>query len=257
MSNIDENFCKNCGKTPVYVREHCRKCYYKLTQNGTLSIKIHKKSPDFLTEYQQNILTGTLLGDAHLKKITENENSMLEITRSDKDKGYIFWQYEAFKDFCNKEPRQTLKRDKKTNIEYLGYHLDTRRSPIFTNYRKLWYPNGKKIIPQKLVLNPLIIAIWLCDDGCIVRQSKNNLGLRVKFSTNGFELEDIKFLTLLLEQRYGTTFKINKNGNGFVIVGYNKSAIKIIEDIRLYIPPCMQRKLKHYFAVSAQHLNPT
>jgi hypothetical protein len=73
MSNIDENFCKNCGKTPVYVREHCRKCYYKLTQNGTLSIKIHKKSPDFLTEYQQNILTGTLLGDAHLKKITESQ----------------------------------------------------------------------------------------------------------------------------------------------------------------------------------------
>lgn len=206
-----------------------------------------KKSlfPKELTDQQDQVLTGLLLGDAYLSRQTSKQsNTHLAITRTASDKNYNIWLSEIF--FNMLTPKSISDRsvyDKRTNKTY--YHSDfrTKTCVVLNNYQNLWYPNGVKHVPTDIKLTPLSIAIWFCDDGCVLQRPYNKLATR--FATNSYTLKEVEILVDLLNQTYNVSFHPSKAKNDqYVIDGADVCTRAIISDIQNLIPESMKRKIK-------------
>jgi Mor family transcriptional regulator len=158
------------------------------------------KNCEPLSELQKEVLTGLLLGDGSLNAPrTERTNCSLSLRQSINKKEYVNWISETFNNYYPKT-REIYSNEyliNKNGIihrekvkKYLSaYEMQTCRSPNLTLFRKIWYPNGKKIIPENLQLNEKIISIWFTDDG------HNNVKQRTAvIATNSFSIEEMEML---------------------------------------------------------------
>lgn len=81
----------------------------------------------------------------------------------------------------------------------------------FTSFnwiQKVFYPKDRIVIPSSLAsyLTPLALAFWVKGDGCKIK----NKGF--KFSTNGYTLTEVKFLSSILKNKYDLNTCIVKTG---------------------------------------------
>jgi hypothetical protein len=200
--------------------------------------------PNTLTELQKEILTGTLLGDACLYLPNKNGNPYLSIKRSLKDRVYLDWQATFFDSFLKRKVHETtylcskLVNDVSIKYKYTAVEMVSRCAPAFLPFYNKWYPNGKKLVPKDLILTPLILTEWFCDDGCVSIR-KNNSSLKLELSAMGFCDDDLDFLKDLLEKRYDDKFCISKNR---VLYCSDAPARKYFQEIDSYIPLGMERK---------------
>lgn len=200
------------------------------------------KNPQELSQIQNDVLVGSLLGDGCLTIRKDSINPRLTIRRQIKDLSYLQYQFEVFKNLCRDKAITTGSiYDKRYDKNYEYCNLESRYIPAFNRYYKEWYPNKKKIIPSNLKLNDLIIAIWACDDGSF--SITKNKRLRLKFHTQGFSKEEVLFLKELLNDRYNIKFKIQEpTKNQFIIVGHDHQTRILLKDIDSVFPKSMNRK---------------
>jgi ubiquinol-cytochrome c reductase cytochrome b subunit len=121
-----------------------------------------------------SVIIGSLLGDASANK-RSGEGVRMCYRQSIKHKEYLFWLYTFFYNrgyTSNLQPRQytrTLPLGLKENKEkvYYGYEFNTFTFSSFNWIHKMFYNNGKKIMPLKIYeyLTPLALAVWIMDDG--------------------------------------------------------------------------------------------
>lgn len=189
------------------------------------------KNAQELTQIQNDILIGSLLGDGCLSIRKDSITPRLTIRRQLLDLPYLQWQFEVFRNLCREKAitiGETYDRRYDKNYQYCN--LESRYIPAFKVYYYNWYPNKKKIVPLDLKLNSLIIAIWACDDGNF--SITDNKRLRIKFHTQGFLKEDVLFLKNLLDKRYNTEFKVQSpDENKFIIVGHDHQTRILLKDI--------------------------
>lgn len=91
-------------------------------------------------------------------------------------------------------------------------------------------------------MTPLIIAVWFCDDGGMSYNKKDKTWISVKFATDSFSKNDIRFLSRLLSERYDEYFGVYKHEKGFVIKAATDACNKIAKDIDKVLPNYMNRK---------------
>ncbi len=119
-----------------------------------------------LTQRQQDILIGTLLGDGCLE--VNGSNVRLKIDHSLNQKQLTEWIFNEFMVFCSKKPYLLKQYDNRTNKIYSHYRFSTLSKPVFNNFYSTFYPKKKKIVPKdikKLLVSPLSLAVWYMDDG--------------------------------------------------------------------------------------------
>lgn len=150
-----------------------------------------------LSELQRSLVEGCLLGDGYMRCKT---NAHLEINHSIHQKDYVDWKYEHLKEFILTAPKA-----RRGNGNRIGYRFFTRSLPVFTEYYRRFYLNGKKIIPQNLELTPLTLAVWFMDDGS--RSYKS-----CYFNTQKFIVQEQEYLLSLLLERFGLRAKIDRDG---------------------------------------------
>lgn len=225
---------------------------------------IHDSYPS-LTDFQKDILTGSLLGDGCLPKSIHNNRFTKNQCR--KYHEYLLWHYERLKPysgrfseiysddelFCNEDG--TLAR-RKTERRLIGYDYATSQHPVFTKLRQIWYPDGKKVVPENIELTPLAIAIWFCDDGSNSFDQRSAI-----FCTESFTFDEAKLLCDKL-----STFDINPR----IMTKMSKKTkkkqplLKVSKDsydslIRLIKPHviwnCMSHKIQ-WRQATPQHLQP-
>lgn len=117
-----------------------------------------------LNTRQKAILIGKILGDGTLEK--NGNYSRLRVCQGSKQKEYVYWLFKELKNFSTKKPRFAVINNGR-GISY-QYKFDTYSLPVFDKYRKLFYENGKKMIPKnicKLLISPITLAVWYMDDG--------------------------------------------------------------------------------------------
>jgi hypothetical protein len=137
-----------------------REVVYNGTMRSSISIPLSSK--------QQEIVLGAILGDGCLE-FNGNIGTRLQIKQSLKRKEYVFWLYKNLKNLCKSAPKQ--KRDNKQ------WYFSTRSLREFTDLYRLFYPRGKKRIPNnisKLLNSPLSLAIWYMDDGSLDYRPKEH-----------------------------------------------------------------------------------
>lgn len=207
-----------------------------------------------------SFLLGSYLGDGSvLKPQTKNSNCYLRIQHSIKQKDYIDWKYNLFKDFIS-SPLTIHRKIKDT--EYICVTVQTKVHPFCTRLRKLYKFNKinnrfEKTINESILsyLNEFGLAIWYMDDGSIVRRKHNLIngtksGYRfrgIKIATCSFSEEEIQMLLNLFKRKWNLNLKVyysKKQEKLYPILEiHGAEAKRFIEIIKPYVPECMKYKI--------------
>jgi len=195
-----------------------------------------------MNKIQKETLTGLMLGDGFLEKHKNGLNANLKITRAFKDKKYLLSNANVFAEY-NPKCVDFEYFDKRTNKTYYRSVLRTSVHPDFTKLHNIWYPNGKKIVPNNIVLTPKTLAIWFADDGSVYINSGH---YQAKLATHGFSFAEVNFLHDKLKSLgLDPTIYEEKSGKkqAWFIMFANKhkvkSFVKIIDPV---FPESMSRK---------------
>lgn len=209
--------------------------------------------PKELSDHQQDIINGTLLGDG-----TVHKQGRYKFCQCDDHKGYVDYFCEVMKPFTREvkdrlDEKPNNKNGKVLDLscwdgEYLkAWYVETITSPIFKELRKKWYPDGEKIVPRDLVLNARTIAYWFMDDG-VNNQKKRT----ASFCTQGFTTDDIDFLINQLEKLNVKSTR-QRSDTKFIIAVSCKDYFNFIEMIEPYVTiECMRYKIDRSNATKAK-----
>lgn len=194
----------------------------------------------FLSKRQQQILAGSLLGDAHLESYYRPEIARLKIEHSYSQKEYVDWLYDEFKNWTRTPPKQRLKKG--FGKIYRSYSFTTLSHAELANFRNLFYSNGRKIVPIKFLeknLDRIVLAVWFMDDGSIKSKQCNGRFL----NTQSFSEREVKELQKLLKNKFLLDSSTRPDKNGFQIYILGKSSKRLRDLIGPYVVPSMSYKL--------------
>lgn len=190
----------------------------------------------YFTEEEKQIVFGTVLGDGF---ITRNDTceSQLSIEHSIKQYDYLIWKADKLKEF-----RTSVKPSSKDCFKFTTSHL-----PLFTEIRKLFYPNDIKIVTHSILeqLQPLALAVWYMDDGWL---SLNNNGIGLcHLATHCFSLLEQELIKSYFLNKWELESRIandKKDDKLFYHIQFTaESSRKFIEIIRSYIHPTLLYKI--------------
>ncbi|MDO8667706.1 MAG: LAGLIDADG endonuclease [bacterium] len=185
-----------------------------------------------LTQEQKSIIIGSILGDGYLRIIKGRKNAFLEINHSIKQWQYVEWKYQKLKNLVGGLPKS--RRGKGERIAYRFY---TKQHPELTKLLHQFYQNGKKIFPEKLMLDPIILAVWYMDDGSKCRISD------VYLNTQQFDNESQERIINALSKSK-LLARLNKDKSYFRIRFLKSSLPKLKNLIKRYIIPSMRYKIE-------------
>lgn len=153
-----------------------------------------------VTQEQDHILFGTLLGDGHIQKRGPN-SYRCRVTHSEKQEAYLRWKYEKLRSICGKNQPPVVKTDTK-GYKTLEFYIASGK--YLAKYHELFYkPDEKgnyiKRIDQNLVDNlptsPVTLATWYMDDG-----GARDDSYAARLAVQSFSLAEIKLLVSYLEK---------------------------------------------------------
>lgn len=181
-----------------------------------------------LTNVQESILIGTLLGDGTMRK---KINAYLEINHAYSQKALVDWIYSKFKNLVITPPKW-----RKGNGNREAYRFFTRSLPQLTPYYNEFFINGKKIIPNDLKLDALSLAVWFMDDGSKSRSA-------IYLNTQQFSIDEQNRLIYTLKDQFGLNSTLNKDKIYFRIRVRSESSKKMVKTIEKYVLPEFRYKL--------------
>ncbi|OGN12858.1 MAG: hypothetical protein A3C71_00995 [Candidatus Yanofskybacteria bacterium RIFCSPHIGHO2_02_FULL_43_15c] len=186
-----------------------------------------------LSEIQKDVLIGTLLGDGTLDG---NRNYRLVISHSIKQRDYVNWKYEVFKNWTLSKPNY--------NPVNNSFRFRTVSHPKLTLLGELFYKDRIKIIPVSIskLLNPLVLAVWYMDDGNIRRQNNKIYGYYL--NTQSFTKSENLILSQVLKDKFGLESYVLKNKNGYRLYFGSKSKEIFPKIIAKHILPSLQYKIR-------------
>jgi hypothetical protein len=82
----------------------------------TKLVRFYRKSAKYNLELStdlKEIINGLMLGDLFAEKRNPNSNTRLQFKQSRKNKVYIDYLYDIFKEYCNSKPKETSSVDKR------------------------------------------------------------------------------------------------------------------------------------------------
>ena len=192
-----------------------------------------------LTDQQEQILIGLLLGDGHLETQNQGRTFRLKVEHAISQKDYVDWLYDKFKNLALTKPQIKLQMVAGKMRE--KYWFSTISTGSFRFYAQQFYVNRKKVVPEIIAkfASPLSLAVWFMDDGSL--KSKHHRARII--NTQCFDDISLKRLQTMLE-KFGikTTLRQQKEGKQIYIP--STEIEKFVSIIKLYIHPTMEYKIK-------------
>lgn len=184
-----------------------------------------------LTQLQRSIIIGTILGDGYLRIVSGKKNALLEVNHSFSQKAYVDWKHTILKPLCKSAPKP-----RNGNGKRIAYRFNTRQHPEITELFTAFYGEGKKSIPDGIILDPIMLAVWFMDDGSRCRDRD------VYLNTQQFEYHDQERLrAMLLTLRIESSLNKDKE---YRRIRIKKSSIPVLfKTTAPHIIPSMTYKL--------------
>lgn len=148
-----------------------------------------------LTPRQESIVVGCVLGDGCLQVVNTNGNACLEFEQTYKRKGYVEWLREELQPFV---PRPLAKYTGYAfGVESTSVRLGTVFHPEFTRFYSMFYPEGKKVVPENIgdYLGELALTVWYEGDG-------NTDGSTSTIATQSFTIPECELLLKVLHEKF-------------------------------------------------------
>lgn len=187
-----------------------------------------------LNEFQKQVLTGYLLGDGHIETWKNSQVARLKVEQGLMQKEFVDWLFEVFGEFVKTPPRFKPK----------SVYFNTLSSSEFYLFYRMFYLNGRKIIPNdlKLLLTPISLAIWFMGDGSV--KSKETNGRII--NTHAFTEVEISKTCFLLKEKFSLQASIRRQKDGLQIYISAKSAVIFNNLIAKHILPSFYYKLPRF-----------
>jgi hypothetical protein len=156
----------------------------------------------------------------------------MEFNHSFQQKEYVDWKYSILNNISGSAPKI-----RKSNGKRIAYRFYSKQLPELTKLHKLFYKNGKKIIPENINLDPTILSVWFMDDGSKCRS------IDVYLNTQQFSIADQQKLITALEKLDLKT-KLNKDKIYYRLRFLKSSLPKLRELMKDKIIPSMKYKIE-------------
>jgi LAGLIDADG DNA endonuclease family len=205
------------------------------------SLKLfHKSNTVPLTDEQNQLILGSLLGDASLTYRKDRDTYDFQVGHCLEQKQLV--EYKAH--LLNTNVSSYIKDDTSFSAgkEFFktSYHNKYELEKIYD----MCFKNGIKTVTEQWIdsLNEDGIAMWFMDDGTS-SFSKNNV--MVRFSTLSFPKKQLVLLQRrLTDFGISTTLQKHSDGEGYVIYIRQSSVNKFMDLIEPFIIECMKYKIK-------------
>lgn len=192
-----------------------------------------------LTKRQREVVLGTILGDAYLQP-TGKYNARLRLEHLVKRKEYIIWKYQILKNYMQSEPKLIKRYNPVWKKTYSYYRCQTYSSPEFGKYRKLFYQDSKKIIPESIasiLKSALSLAVWYMDDGYYYARDRV-----AQLYLSNTSLENMQKLLECLDENFGLSPRCITKKKLPVIYFDSSNVEKLTKLVKPYIIPSMSYK---------------
>ncbi len=206
-----------------------------------------------LIEYKQNltispcqkdIIVGTLLGDASMRRNKGNPIYAIKFEQGIKNKEYIEHLYQVFESYCGTVPKERF-IDKEKTLKSIGF--TTYRHDNFIFYYNYFYEiqgnKTVKVIRKDIhkFLTPKAVAYWFMDDGTYhINPSGNRNYL---FSTQGFQKFECQRLCDALKLNFNIDSNVHKDKDKWRIYVVLSSSQKLFDLIEPFIHNDFKYKL--------------
>lgn len=201
-------------------------------------LKVYKSSLK-LSPTQRSILIGSLLGDGTLRTGLRAKEANFKVDQGIRQKDYTFWKYNYFKEWVLTPPKISYRVSPVIGKYEKSWWFRTIRHQEITAFYRLFYRNGKKVIPVDIAtfLDSLSLAIWIMDDGSFSRGIYD-------ISTYSFTETEIAMLQKALNMKFGLQAKFYKDRDKGYRLYFSKKQNELIASlIKPFIIPCMRYKL--------------
>ena len=172
---------------------------------------IDKKYPVSLSQKAKAIILGSLLGDGSLKIQKGYKNARLSFRHSDIQREYFLWKVNALSEEGVFGSVTEQKPDGYSKEEKLLFQSQSTES--LTEIFQLTNKSRKFTIRRKWLnmMTPLSLAIWWCDDGSLISNSRKGV-----FCSEGFDYDSHKILARYFLIKWGIECHIGeiKKKNG-------------------------------------------
>lgn len=190
---------------------------------------------------EKKIILGTILGDGHIAMLKTDARP--EVAHSQAQKEYVLWKYEELRRRVLAKPYYCKISDERYGKTYFQWRFRTKIDPLFTDFRAMFYPAGKKIIPANinvLLTSPLSLAVWFMDDG-----GRRNDSYGLFLNTLSFTEEEHVLLQRCLLENFSLETRMHWVQDGYRLYIPSKEAQKFCEMIYPHVIPSMQYKLSY------------
>jgi len=157
-------------------------------------------------------------------------NALLEINHCLEQQAYVDWKYRQVADLVGTPPRPRA-----GNGSRVAYRFTTLSLPQLTPYYRMFYCDGKKVVPD-LKLEALSLAVWFMDDGC-----KSHRALYL--NTQQFSVVDQLRLVGMLKQDMGIDATLNRDKTYFRL----RIAVGSVERFKAIVMPHMLEQFAYKF----------
>ena len=191
----------------------------------------------FLSEYEHDLIIGSLLGDASVRQ--RDRNCCFRVSHSVKQREYIEWKLNQLRllEICEFAEKKRKIGEHEVHI----INLSTKTHPALNYYRTLFYKEGRKVISNEILnqLNPRSIAVWICDDGSYSNKQGN-----ITLCTNAYSLEEHHLMKEFFKERFGLDPTIGfRDGKYYYLRFKKEDSKKLINLVEPFIPVCMLYKI--------------
>lgn len=184
------------------------------------------------------------MGDARLEcrsiGIRHPVTARLRIHHGDKQRGYVFWKYEALKNLVLKPPQTISWINPKRNLHEVSWYFHTKSLKEFGALHGFFYREGVKILPRNIfeIFTPKMIAVWFMDDGS---NTKESFTLNTHGFSQGEQLEIVDYF----KNSHGIQTRLVKDRDKWKISFGRYEYQKFTDLVEPFIIPSMTYKIEN------------
>jgi len=208
---------KEIDANPTVIYKWLRKHNIPVRSNAD-GIYLSKRNKIEITPYLKSLLEGELLGDGGLQLRKSGRSALYQHTT--KHREYLEWLSGEFAsqglEQSGKLTQNQLAVTRKDGIEtkYSVWQYASLSYPELAKMKALWYPEGKKIVPKNIVLNPIVARQWYIGDGSLTHLNRDNSNPYIVLATCAFSEHSIN---TLIEQLSNLGFQATHQKVGNII----------------------------------------
>lgn len=183
----------------------------------------------------QQVVIGIILGDGYLYP-----RGILQVEHAKKDHEYVLWKHQIMSSIVSGSVSDVKRLDKINNKTNYSCRFYTK--PVFSEYRNLFFPNGKKIVPNnidQLLNTPLALATLFMDDG----GKGGNSPKTMIFNFSGFDQSGQERLRSCLLSNFNLTTTFHKTGKYKQLYIPTSENQKFLDIVSPFVIPSMWYRL--------------